>query len=402
MTKQSKSFSPNEGLQRAIELLHQTPELTENLPEKFPDFGRGEDETLNLLAPYVLGRATRLDSPISFAHMDPPTPWITWAMSLWNARLNQNLLHSASAPFAVEAEKKVIDWLTPFYGMDGGHMCSGSTIANITALWAAREVRGVKKVVASRSAHFSIAKAASLLGLSYEQISTDVRGRLNLNEIEDTSDACLVLTAGTTDTGAIDPLALVGKAKWTHVDAAWAGPLRLSLTHAYLLDGITGADSIAVSAHKWLFQPKDSSLIMFRDTELANSGISFGGSYLAAPNVGLQGSRGAAAVPLLATMVALGRAGIVGLVDHSMSLATKLATELNQEGYVRLWAMPETGVTLFQPTKFDTQDFYERLPKGMFSTCVIDEEMWVRSVAANPLADIDKIIEIVRKTATHL
>ena len=64
--------------------------------------------------------------------------------------------------------------------------------------------------------------------------------------------------------------------------------------------------------------------------------------------------------------------------------------------------MPETGVTLFQPTKFDTQDFYERLPKGMFSTCVIDKEMWVRSVAANPLADIDKIIEIVRKTATHL
>ena len=158
MTKQSKSFSPNEGLQRAIELLLQTPDLTENLPEEFPDFGRGEDETLNLLAPYVLGRATRLDSPISFAHMDPPTPWITWAMSLWNARLNQNLLHSASAPFAVEAEKKVIDWLTPFYGMDGGHMCSGSTIANITALWAAREVRGVKKVVASRSAHFSIAK----------------------------------------------------------------------------------------------------------------------------------------------------------------------------------------------------------------------------------------------------
>ena len=104
MTKQSKSFSPNEGLQRAIELLLQTPDLTENLPEEFPDFGRGEDETLNLLAPYVLGRATRLDSPISFAHMDPPTPWITWAMSLWNARLNQNLLHSASAPFAVEAE----------------------------------------------------------------------------------------------------------------------------------------------------------------------------------------------------------------------------------------------------------------------------------------------------------
>ena len=212
-----------------------------------------------MLAPYVLGRATRLDSPISFAHMDPPTPWITWAMSLWNARLNQNLLHSASAPFAVEAEKKVIDWLTPFYGMDGGHMCSGSTIANITALWAAREVRGVKKVVASRSAHFSIAKAASLLGLSYEQISTDVRGRLNLNEIEDMSDACLVLTAGTTDTGAIDPLVLVGQAKWTHVDAAWAGSAMICPEFRKYWQGVDDTDSIVFNAHKWLGAQFDCS-----------------------------------------------------------------------------------------------------------------------------------------------
>ena len=75
---------------------------------------------------------------------------------------------------------------------------------------------------------------------------------------------------------------------------------------------------------------------------------------------------------------------------------------MTKESYIRLWAMPETGVTLFQPTEFDTQEFYERLPKGMFSTCVINGEMWVRSVAANPLADIDKIVEIVREAVTQL
>ena len=67
---------------------------------------------------------------------------------------------------------------------------------------------------------------------------------------------------------------------------------------------ITKADSVAVSAHKWLFQPKDSALIMFQNPELANSAISFGGGYLTSPNVGVQGSRGAVAIPLLATLIA--------------------------------------------------------------------------------------------------
>jgi len=345
----------------------------------------------------VLGRAARLDNPKALAHMDPPTPWITWATTLWNARLNQNLLHPATAPFAIEAEKKVIDWLTPFYGMNGGHMCSGSTIANLTALWAARDAKGIEKIVASKAAHISIEKAARILGLPYEQIATNSEGQIDPDKIGDISNACLVLTAGTTATGVIDPLALAGQAKWTHVDAAWAGPLRLSPTHAHLLDGIDKADSIAVSAHKWLFQPKDSALIMLRDVDLANSAISFGGGYLATPNIGVQGSRGASAIPLLATMIAWGREGIADRIDHAMSMASILATELSKEDNISLWAMPETGVTVFRPLTMSTEEFYQCLPEGMFSNCVLDGEKWVRSVAANPLADIDKIILAVQE-----
>ena len=397
MTDKNKSFLPDAGLEHAIDLLRQIPEEQENLPEGFPNLGMGELETLDLLAPYVLGRATRLDNPEALAHMDPPTPWITWATTLWNARLNQNLLHSATAPFAIEAEKKVIDWLTPFYGMNGGHMCSGSTIANLTALWTARDVKGVKKIVASKEAHVSIEKAARILGLPYEQIATDPRGRVDLDKIGDISNACLVLTAGTTATGVIDPLVLAGQAKWTHIDAAWAGPLRLSPAHAHLLNGIDKADSIAVSAHKWFFQPKDSALIMFRDIDLANSAISFGGGYLTSPNIGVQGSRGASAIPLLATMIAWGREGIAARIDHAMSMASTLAANLSKEDNISLWAMPETGVTVFRPLTMSTDEFYQRLPEGMFSNCVLDGKKWIRSVAANPLANIDKIILAVQK-----
>ena len=392
MTNKNKSFLPDAGLEHAIDLLRQAPKVQENLPDGFPNLGIGELETLDLLAPHVLGCSARLDNPKALAHMDPPTPWITWATTLWNARLNQNLLHPATAPFAIEAEKKVIDWLTPFYGMNGGHMCSGSTIANLTALWAARDAKGIEKIVASKAAHISIEKAARILGLPYEQIATNSEGQIDPDKIGDISNACLVLTAGTTATGVIDPLALAGQAKWTHVDAAWAGPLRLSPTHAHLLDGIDKADSIAVSAHKWLFQPKDSALIMLRDVDLANSAISFGGGYLATPNIGVQGSRGASAIPLLATMIAWGREGIADRIDHAMSMASILATELSKEDNISLWAMPETGVTVFRPLTMSTEEFYQCLPEGMFSSCVLDGEKWVRSVAANPLADIDKII----------
>jgi len=139
MSNKDISFSPETGLEYAISLLRQVPLESVDLPEAFPELGIGEFETLEVLAPHVLGGAARLDAPNALAHMDPPTPWITWATALWNARLNQNLLHRATAPFAIDAEKRVIDWLTPFFGMNGGHMCSGSTISNLTALDSAKK-----------------------------------------------------------------------------------------------------------------------------------------------------------------------------------------------------------------------------------------------------------------------
>ena len=178
LKKLDKSFLPDTGLEAAIELLREVPSKRKILPEDFPESGFGELVTLELLAPYVLGGAAKLDDPKYFAHMDPPTPWITWATSLWNARLNQNLLHHETGPFALEAEKRIINWLAPYFGMEGGHMCSGSTLANLTALWAARESGGVEKIVASDTAHLSIVKASKILGLPIEIIESDSEDKI--------------------------------------------------------------------------------------------------------------------------------------------------------------------------------------------------------------------------------
>ena len=142
----------------------------ETIPEDFPENGFGEKKTIECLAPIAIGKATKLDDPLAFAHMDPPTPWITWIMSLWNASLNQNLLHPAISPVARGFEAKAIDWLCPYFGMNGGHLTPGSTLSNLTALWVARDLKGVDKIIASEEAHISMKKSANILGLDFEKV----------------------------------------------------------------------------------------------------------------------------------------------------------------------------------------------------------------------------------------
>jgi L-2,4-diaminobutyrate decarboxylase len=383
------------GLIHAVELLGQKfdPVSPIVLPKSLPTLGIGSNESLSKLAPIVLGGSMRLGQPLSLAHMDPPTPWITWAISIWNSALNQNLLHPATGPAAREIERIVVDWLIPFFGMSGGHMTPGSTVANLTALWAARDAVGIDTVVFSESAHLSIAKAAHILGLKQVVLPVDHSGAIVSSCIpNDMSKSVLVLTAGTTSTGAIDPLCLAGKAAWTHVDAAWAGPLRLT-RYAYLLDGIENADSIAVSSHKWLFQPKESALVFFKDTDRANAAISFGGAYLAVPNIGLLGSHGATAIPLLATLLALGKEGISERIERCFDISCELANFISSRHELDLLAQPKTGVVLWKhkdASLFD--EIFELLPTGSVSVAKHDNSRWFRNVAANPNADLSQIV----------
>ncbi len=384
-----------EGLRQALEALLAPPssEGAQPLPGALPEQGYGEQAVLDRLSPVVLGGARRLGAPDALAHMDPPTPWIAWAMSLWNASLNQNLLHPDVAPVARDLEARVVDWLAPAFGMDGGHMTPGSTLANLTALWAARELKGVGRVIASDAAHLSAAKSAHILGLDYQAIPTDAAGCLDAGSLpDDLSSTALVLTAGTTSAGAIDDLALAGRAAWTHVDAAWAGPLRFSRRYAARLDGIEQADSVAVSAHKWLFQPKESGLIFFRDNTAAEAAISFGGAYLAVPNVGVLGSHGAVAVPLLATLMAWGRAGLEARIDRTMATAETLWQRLDDHPAAELYGPQVSGVVLWRPNDGrSAQSIREALPVGLASLTTADGRDWLRQVAANPNADIETI-----------
>jgi L-2,4-diaminobutyrate decarboxylase len=389
-----------QALRYAIELMGQqfAPDSRVVVPPKLPEDGVGSLTTLERLAPSVLGGATHLGDATAFAHKDPPTPWVTWATTLWNASLNQNLLHPETAPVARQMEETVLDWLCPFFGMQGGHMTPGSSAANLTALWAARECADIKEVVASEAAHLSIKKAAHILGLPFIAVRTESTGALCLDDLpKDLSRSALVLTSGTTSVGALDSLGLAGRAAWTHVDAAWGGPLRLTC-YADRLSGIEQADSVAVSSHKWLFQPKESALIMFRNVAKAHAAISFGGSYLSEPNVGLLGSHGATAIPLLAMLWSWGRVGLAKRIEHCMELAGTLAQHLANDRRVQLFVPPQTGIVVWRPQiEPSVECIVKQLPAGTASTVTIDNEKWIRHTAANPNADITLIINEINR-----
>ena len=395
-----KEFSvDSEGLHQAVELMSRDFSSAQglDLPVELPQLGIGSTAALNSLAPNILGGAARLGEATSFAHMDPPTPWITWAMTFWNASLNQNLLHPATAPVARQMEQRVVAWLAPFFGMNGGHMTPGSTVANLTALWSARECAGITEVIASEGAHLSIAKAAHILGLNFRSVPIDANGSMDAAQLPiNLSKSALVLTAGATSTGAIDPFVLAGRAAWTHVDAAWAGPLLLS-KYAHLLAGIESADSVAVSTHKWLFQPKESALVLFKDTEKAHAAVSFGGAYLATPNIGVLGSHGATGTALLAMLLAWGRQGVAQRIERCMDLSHRLRDFVVTDKRLELYAEPQTGIVVWRPKDESLFDqVLQQLPVGSTSTTSIAGRNWFRNVAANPSADIELLVATIQ------
>jgi len=172
-------------------------------PDRLPPAGIGEAQALAHMSEAVRMRSAQLGGPSALAHMDPPPPAFVAELVGLNAQYNQNLLHPDLSPLATRAERRVIDWLAPAFGMSCGHMCAGSSLGNLTALWAAREA-GATRVIASADAHLSIGKAAHILGLPFEAVPVDANGRMR--PPDGLGEAALVLTAGTTGRGAIDPL----------------------------------------------------------------------------------------------------------------------------------------------------------------------------------------------------
>jgi aromatic-L-amino-acid/L-tryptophan decarboxylase len=219
--------------------------------------------------------------------------------------LNQNVTAWRSAPAAVTIERTVVGWLAEAMGCQDfdGLFTSGGSLANLMALAMARESRapanedGVQPCVvyASEEIHMSIPKAVAVLGIGRANLQLipvreDLRIDVDALEAEVASDReagrrsiGVIASAGTIMSGAIDPLAKVAEIArandlWLHVDGAY-GALA-ALAEPAKFEGLSLADSISVDAHKWLYQPLDCSILLYRDAELARRTFSHSAEYV--------------------------------------------------------------------------------------------------------------------------
>ena len=219
--------------------------------------------------------------------------------------LNQNVTAWRSAPAAVTVERLVVGWLAEAIGCPGftGSLTGGGSSANLMGLAMAREARapandaGVQSggvIYASSEVHTSITRAAAVLGLGYSavrHVPVDASFRMEVAELERAVELDLaagrkpiavVASAGTVNTGAIDPLRPIAEVArrhglWMHVDGAYGALAALAIPEAFR--GLELADSISLDAHKWLYQPLDCGCLLFRDARAAQQAFSHTGDF---------------------------------------------------------------------------------------------------------------------------
>lgn len=256
----------------------------------------------------VISASRHNGHPRFFGYVASPSTPVGAFADLIASALNQNVTSWRSAPAATEIERTVVGWLGQLigYGEDTrGILTSGGSLANLNALFIAHRVKaGIETsrlglwnarqpmtVYASEQVHFSIVKAADVLGLGREQVrlvKTDERFRLDVRSLRErlASDIqaglrpfCVVGNAGTVNTGAVDPLAEIAAVAeeyelWLHVDGAYGALSAMDETKRSLFAGIERADSVSLDPHKWLYAPVDAGCLLFRDEARVRSAFS--------------------------------------------------------------------------------------------------------------------------------
>ncbi|EOX3942037.1 MULTISPECIES: pyridoxal-dependent aspartate 1-decarboxylase PanP [Vibrio] len=368
------------------------------IPEQ-PEFV--SDHTEHLLDTLV-SHSVHTSSPSFIGHMTSALPYFLMPLSKIMIALNQNLVKIETSKAFTPLERQVLGMLHRLiYGQNDtfynqwmhsanhslGAFCSGGTIANITALWVARNkalrangsFKGVEKeglfkamkhygydglaVLVSERGHYSLKKAADVLGLGQEglvAVKTDANNRIIVNDLkakivelekQNIKPIAVIGVAGTTETGNVDPLPEIAEVCQAHgchfhVDAAWGGATLMSNHHRHLLKGVEMADSVTIDAHKQLYIPMGAGMVLFKDPDAMKS-IEHHAQYIlrkGSKDLGshtLEGSRSGMAMLVYAAMHIISRPGYELLIDQSIEKARYFADLIKQQDDFELVSEPE-------------------------------------------------------------
>ena len=318
-----------------------------------PDEGAGSLAALRTLVEAAETGATRSAGPRFFHFvMGGGTPAALAADWLASA-LDQIAYNWVSSPLAMQLEQASVDWLKELFGLPpewSGVLTTGATTANFTGLAAARRWWGLQHgvdveeeglaglppvPVYAVDIHASAVKALAMLGIGRRRIET-LEGRPSR------SPAILIATAGEVNAGGFDPIADMADlaeehGAWLHVDGAFGLFAAVSPATRELVAGVERAHSVAVDGHKWLNVPYDCGAAFVHDPELHHGAFTTTAAYLGREeldrpvfgNLGPEMSRRARAFAVWASLRAYGRSGYRAMVERHVSLARRLAEQVD-------------------------------------------------------------------------
>ncbi len=369
---------------------------------------------------------------------------------------NQAMAVYETGPTATMLERQVLRWLSTLIGWDSvavnGVLTSGGAQANLTALLAARQHAGEKRIwqhgvsnerrlriLASEHSHYSIARAAGIMGLGTDAvmaIATDAGGRMRPEAIAEAHEGCrrngeivmaVVANAACTPTGSVDPLKVIGEycaahQLWLHVDGAHGASALLSGRHRHVLDGIALADSVTWDGHKLLYMPATVSAVLFRSAANGRQAFAQNASYLFEEkpqeeqdfNVSyrtLECTKRMMALKLWAAFSLYGVEGMAALVDEAFAKAGRFAEMIGATEDFELLMQPQTNIVCFRhlaaginPSELNRHQAATRkhlIESGDFhlTQVELDGVLWLRTTLMNPFtqeADLQALLDAIR------
>jgi glutamate/tyrosine decarboxylase-like PLP-dependent enzyme len=340
------------------------------------------DALLERLRRDVFANMTHLDHPRFFAYVPSPGNFVGAMADALGAGLNPFAGAWAMASGMAQVELVTVGWLREICGLPegaGGLFVSGGSMANLTALAAARHVAlddltDGAVIYCSDQTHSSIDRAAKLLGLHsgrIRKLTGDERFRLSPDDLKHAIAAdraaglrpfCVVGNAGTTSTGAIDPLndladICAAEELWLHVDGAYGAAAAITRRGREALAGMERADSISLDPHKWLFQPIECGCVLLRDERNLPATFRSVPGYLRDSDLGtaemnfrdhgIQLTRSFRALKLWMSILYFGLDAFRDAVERGMELAETAERRLRESGRWEIVSPAAMGIVAF-------------------------------------------------------
>lgn len=331
-------------------------QLAQALQEPLPEQGITGADLLTQITQVVMSNITHVDHQRFFAFVPGPSNFVSVLGDTLAAGFNVFAGTWLEGSGPAQVELVTIDWLRTACGLPpaaGGLFVSGGSVANLTALAVARHLRlhdqtAGAVIYCSDQTHSAVERALWLLGFQPDQLRklpstpTFQLDPARLHQAVATDRAaglrpfCVVANAGTTNTGAIDPLPLLvdfchNEGLWLHVDGAYGVPAVFCEQGKRLLQGLDGVHSLTLDPHKWLFQPYEMGCVLVRDAAWLKQTFHILPAYLADAaahdaevnfsDMGIQLTRSFRALKLWMSLKYFGRAAFAAAIERCFELA---------------------------------------------------------------------------------